>query len=93
MFGGMESASVALVMARRESVPASNGHRPKSPLGKTYSMPPTAGVRKSLSLSFTLFALISITGFHTIDLLHYYIRHRRNALLIAFGVEIVWDNQ
>lgn len=38
MFGGAESAAVAMVMARRESVPA-NVHRPKSPLGKTYSLP------------------------------------------------------
>ena len=60
MFGGMESASVAMVMARRESVPAS-AHRPKSPLGKSYSMPPTGGVRKSLPVMYalTLFALIS----------------------------------
>ena len=65
MFGGMESASVALVMARRESVPANNAHRPKSPLGKTYSMPPTAGVSKCLSLmyTFTLLALISTYDF------------------------------
>ena len=33
MFGAMESSSVAMVKARRESVPA-NTQRPKSPLGK-----------------------------------------------------------
>lgn len=38
MFGGAENASVALVMARRESLPAT-AHRPKSPLGKTFSLP------------------------------------------------------
>ena len=43
MFGGMENAGVAMVMARRESLPAAV-HRPKSPLGKTYSLPPTGGV-------------------------------------------------
>ena len=45
MFGGMESANVAIAMSRRESVPV-NAHRPKSPLGKTYSLPP-AGVSDS----------------------------------------------
>ena len=39
MFGGAENAAVALVMARRESMPV-NAHRPKSPLGKTFSPPP-----------------------------------------------------
>lgn len=38
MFGGVEGANVAMAMARRESLPA-NMQRPKSPLGKTYSMP------------------------------------------------------
>ncbi|KAK2556549.1 Phosphoinositide 3-kinase regulatory subunit 4 [Acropora cervicornis] len=38
MFGAMESSSVAMVKARRESVPA-NTQRPKSPLGKTQSLP------------------------------------------------------
>ena len=38
MFGGAENAAVALVMARRESLPAA-AHRPKSPLGKTFSLP------------------------------------------------------
>ena len=38
MFGGAENAAVALVMARRDSVPAT-AHRPKSPLGKTFSLP------------------------------------------------------
>lgn len=45
MFGGMESATIAMVTSRRESVPA-NAHRPKSPLGKTYSLPTTAGDTK-----------------------------------------------
>lgn len=48
MFGGMENASVAMVVSRRESVPV-NGHRPKSPLGKTLSLPPAAAVSNSLS--------------------------------------------
>ena len=52
MFGGMESAGVAMVMARRESVPA-NAHRPKSPLAKSYSLPPAGGVRKSVSVMYT----------------------------------------
>lgn len=38
MFGGVEGANVAMAMARRESLPA-NMQPPKSPLGKTYSMP------------------------------------------------------
>ena len=39
MFGAADAASVAaLVKSRRESVPA-NVHRPKSPLGKTFSVP------------------------------------------------------
>jgi len=38
MFGGAENAAVALVMARRDSMPAT-AHRPKSPLGKTFSLP------------------------------------------------------
>lgn len=46
MFGGMENASVAMVMARRESVPV-NGNRPKSPLGKTLSSPPAAADNKN----------------------------------------------
>lgn len=49
MFGGMESASVAMVMARRESMPI-NVQRPKSPLGKTYSLPPAVGVSDSVFL-------------------------------------------
>ena len=38
MFGGVEGSNVAMAMARRESLPV-NMQRPKSPLGKTYSMP------------------------------------------------------
>lgn len=45
MFGGAESAAVALVMARRESMPI-NTHRPKSPLGKTFSLPPAGDSNK-----------------------------------------------
>lgn len=54
MFGGAESAAVALVMARRESVPAT-AHRPKSPLGKTFSLP--AGVVSVILLALYLKAL------------------------------------
>lgn len=45
MFGGAESAAVALVMARRESMPI-NTNRPKSPLGKTISLPPAGDSNK-----------------------------------------------